>query len=311
MSFPSPAGDYHKSGILYNLQYCIDRMPGKKACIGHPEDITMFTGKKVAILGGGKMGGILARGMITRKLLAPQNIIVSDIDTERLEELHSTLKLRVTGDNRQAVKQADIVVLAVKPQNFPDLLKEIRQVSNSSKLFISIAAGVTTEAIEKGLTKKPRVLRVMPNVAALAGEGAAAVTRGHFARPDDVRYAMAMLGAVGLAVEVEEKLMDAVTGLSGSGPAYCFVIIEALADAGVQLGLARDLSEKLAAQTMLGAARLCLEGNQHPARLKNMVTSPGGTTAAGLRVLEEGKIRATLTGAVEAAARRARELAGS
>lgn len=271
----------------------------------------MFTGKKVAIIGGGKMGGILARGMISRKILSPQNITVTDIDPQRLEELRSSLKLRVTDDNRQAVKEADIIVLAVKPQNFPETLKGFRQASNSSKLFISIAAGVTTDNIEKLLTRKPRVLRVMPNVAALAGEGAAAVARGHFARPDDVRYALAMLGAVGLAVEVEEKLMDAVTGLSGSGPAYCFVIIEALADAGVQLGLGRDLAEKLAAQTMLGAARLCLQENQHPARLKNMVTSPGGTTAAGLRVLEEGKIRATLTGAVEAAARRSRELAGS
>lgn len=271
----------------------------------------MFTGKKVAILGGGKMGGILARGMITRKLLSPQNVIVADIDPERLNELRSSLKLRVTGDNRQAVKEADIVVLAVKPQNFPVLLKEIRQSANSSKLFISIAAGVTTDSIEKLLAKKPRVLRVMPNVAALAGEGAAAVAKGHFARKDDVRYALAMLGAVGLAVEVEEKLMDAVTGLSGSGPAYCFVIIEALADAGVQLGLGRELAEKLAAQTMLGAARLCLQGSYHPAQLKNMVTSPGGTTAAGLRVLEEGKIRATMTGAVEAAAKKAKELAGS
>lgn len=271
----------------------------------------MFTGKKVAIIGGGKMGGILARGMITRKLLAPQNITVTDIEPERLEELRSALKLRVTGDNAEAVKGADIVVLAVKPQNFPETLKGIRRVANASKVFISIAAGVTTDSIEKLLTRKPRVLRVMPNVAALAGEGAAAVARGHYARKDDVRYALAMLGAVGLAVEVEEKLMDAVTGLSGSGPAYCFVIIEALADAGVQLGLSRDLAEKLAAQTMLGAARLCLQENQHPARLKNMVTSPGGTTAAGLRVLEEGKIRATLTGAVEAAAKRAKELAGS
>jgi len=150
----------------------------------------------------------------------------------------------------------------------------------------------------------------MPNVNAMAGEGAAAVARGHFVKKDDVQYALTILNAVGLAVEVDEKLMDAVTGLSGSGPAYCFVIIEALTDAGVQLGLTRDLAEKLAAQTMLGSARLCLTGRQHPAQLKNMVTSPGGTTAAGLKVLEEGNIRATLMAAVEAAAKRAKELAG-
>ncbi|GAB6272526.1 MAG: pyrroline-5-carboxylate reductase [Smithella sp.] len=274
------------------------------------DEKTMFTGKKVAIIGGGKMGGILARGMITRKILSAQNITVTDIDPARLDDLRSSLKVQVTGDNKKAVKDADIIILAVKPQNFPETLKEIRLVATPSKLFISIAAGVTTDCIEKALSKTPRVLRAMPNVAALAGEGAAAVARGHFARKDDVQYALAILNAVGLAVEVDEKLMDAVTGLSGSGPAYCFLIIEALTDAGVQLGLTRDLAEKLAAQTMLGSARLCLTSKQHPAQLKNMVTSPGGTTAAGLKVLEEGKIRATLMAAVEAAAKRAKELAG-
>lgn len=271
----------------------------------------MFTGKKIAIIGGGKMGGILARGMISRKIISAQHVTVTDIDSARLNELKSSLKVQVSGDNKKAVKEADIIILAVKPQQFPETLKVIRPVANSNKLFISIAAGVTTESIEKLLTRKPRVLRVMPNVNALAGEGAAAVARGHYTNKEDVKYALAILSAVGLAVEVDEKLMDAVTGLSGSGPAYCFVMIEALADAGVQLGLARDLAEKLAAQTMLGAARLCLTGKQHPAQLKNMVTSPGGTTAAGLKILEEGKIRATLIGAVEAAAKKAKELAGA
>jgi len=271
----------------------------------------MFTGKKVAIIGGGKMGGILAQGMIERKLLAPKDIIVTDIDSARLDYLKTSLKLNVSPDNKKAVKDADIIVLAVKPQNFAETLKELRPVAAPSKLFISIAAGVTTDFIEKALTRKPRVLRVMPNVNAVAGEGASAVSRGHFVKKDDVQYALAILGAVGLAVEVDEKLMDAVTGLSGSGPAYCFLMIEALTDAGVQLGIGRDLAEKLAAQTMLGSAKLCLTGKQHPAQLKNMVTSPGGTTAAGLKVLEEGKLRATLMAAVEAAAKRAKELAGA
>ncbi|MHB8138547.1 MAG: pyrroline-5-carboxylate reductase [Smithellaceae bacterium] len=270
----------------------------------------MFTGKTLAIIGGGKMGSILARGMITRKILSAQKIIVTDIDPARLDDLRSSLKVRVTADNRKAVKDADIIILAVKPQNIQETLKTIRTVANKSKLFISIAAGVPTDFIERALSKTPRVLRVMPNVNAMAGEGAAAVACGHFVKKDDVHYALAILNAVGLAVEVDEKLMDAVTGLSGSGPAYCFVIIEALTDAGVQLGLTRDLAEKLAAQTMLGSARLCLTGRQHPAQLKNMVTSPGGTTAAGLKVLEEGNIRATLMAAVEAAAKRAKELAG-
>jgi len=271
----------------------------------------MFTGKKMAIIGGGKMGSILARGMITRKILSAQNITVTDIDPARLADLRSSLKVQVTADNKKAVRDADIIILAVKPQSFPETLKGIRPVAAKSKLFISIAAGVTTDFIEKTLTKSPRVLRVMPNVNALADESAAAVARGRFAKKDDAQYALTILNAVGLAVEVDEKLMDAVTGLSGSGPAYCFLIIEALTDAGVQLGLARELAEKLAAQTMLGSARLCLQGKLHPAQLKNMVTSPGGTTAAGLKVLEEGKIRATLIAAVEAAAKKAKELAGA
>jgi pyrroline-5-carboxylate reductase len=269
----------------------------------------MFTGKKVAVIGGGKMGSILVSGMISRNIVAAENITVADIDSERLEDLHTSLHVGITTDNKKAVKDADIILLAVKPQNFPDTLKEFRTLPIKTKLFISIAAGVTTDEIEKLLTKTPRVLRVMPNVNALAGEGAAAVSRGHFAKKEDVQYALAILKAVGLVVEVDEKLMDVVTGLSGSGPAYCFLMIEALTDAGVHMGLTRDLAEKLAAQTMLGSARLCLEGKQHPAQLKNMVTSPGGTTAAGLKVLEEGKIRATLMAAVEAATKRARELA--
>lgn len=255
------------------------------------------------------MGSILARGMIERQIVSARQITVTDIDAEKLEELSAALKLNISTDNEQAVKDADIVILAIKPQNFAETLASLRKAALPSKLFISIAAGVTTEAIEKLLSGKPRVLRVMPNVNALAGEGAAAVARGHFARKEDVQYALAILNAVGLAVEVDEKYMDAVTGLSGSGPAYCFLIIEALTDAGVQLGLSRELAEKLAAQTMLGSARLCLNGGQHPAQLKNMVTSPGGTTAAGLKVLEEGKIRATLMNAVEAAAAKAKELA--
>lgn len=271
----------------------------------------MFTGKKVAVIGGGKMGGILAQGMIERNILSAKDITVTDIDPARLDDLRRTLNLQVTSDNKKAVKGADIIILAVKPQNFAETLREIRPVATPSKLFISIAAGVTTDFIEKALTKKPRVLRVMPNVNAVAGEGASAVSRGHFAKKDDVKYALAIVGAVGLAVEVDEKLMDAVTGLSGSGPAYCFLMIEALTDAGVQLGIPRELAEKLAVQTMLGSAKLCLTGHQHPAQLKNMVTSPGGTTAAGLKVLEEGKIRATLMAAVEAAAKRAKELASA
>lgn len=271
----------------------------------------MFAGKKIAFIGGGKMGSILVRGMIRRRIAPSKSITVTDIDQPRLKELATSLKVQVSRDNKKAVQEADIIVLAVKPQQFEEVLKNIRPAVNAGKLFISIAAGVSSGSIEKLLTKKPRVVRVMPNVNALAGQGAAAVAAGRYAKKEDVNYALAIFNAVGLAMEVDEKMMDAVTGLSGSGPAYCFVMIEALADAGVQLGLTRELAEKLAAQTMLGAASLCLTGAKHPAQLKNMVTSPGGTTAAGLKVLEEGKIRATLIDAVEAAAKRAKELAGN
>ncbi len=269
----------------------------------------MFTGKRLAVIGGGKMGGLLAKAMIERKLLPAKDILVTDVDPAKLDDLRATLNVQTTSDNKKAVKDADIIILAVKPQNFAETLRGLRPVVSISKLFISIAAGIPTDFIESALGRKPRVLRVMPNVNAAAGEGAAAVSRGHFVQKDDIKYALAIAGAVGLAVEVDEQLMDAVTGLSGSGPAYCFLIIEALTDAGVQLGLGRDLAEKLAAQTLLGSAKLCLTSRQHPASLKNMVTSPGGTTAAGLRVLEEGKLRATLMAAVEAAATKAKQLA--
>lgn len=271
----------------------------------------MFTGKKIAIIGGGKMGSILAQGLISGKIISVNKITVTDIDAARLDYLRSKLKLQVSSDNKKTVKNADIIILAVKPQNMTATLKEITSVVNKSQVVISIAAGITTIFIEKILPRGTRVLRVMPNVAALAGAGAAAVARGSIADAADVQLTQAILSAVGIAVEVDEKLMDAVTGLSGSGPAYCFVMIEALADGGVQMGLPRELALRLAAQTMLGAARVYLQGNMHPAQLKDMVTSPGGTTAAGLQALEEGKIRATLIKAVEAATNRSRELAGS
>jgi len=271
----------------------------------------MLKGKKIAIIGGGKMGSIIAQGLIVRKIISGKDITVTDIDKARLNFLNSRLKLQVSGENLQTAKKADIIILAVKPQNMASTLKEIAPAINKSKTVISIAAGITTGFVEGYLAKGARVVRVMPNTPALVGAGTTAVTRGASTTDDDIQLTRAIFDAVGITVEVEEKLMDAVTGLSGSGPAYCFVIIEALADAGVQMGLPRELSLQLAAQTMLGSARLCLQGDKHPAQLKDMVTSPAGTTAAGLQALEEGKIRATLIAAVEAATKRSRELAAS
>lgn len=269
----------------------------------------MFKGKKIAIIGGGKMGSIIAQGLIAYKIIPAESITVTDIDSARLDYLRSSLKLQVSSDNKKAVKNADIIILAVKPGNMSSTLKEISPIVSKSKIVISIAAGLTTDFLEKHLAKGMRVLRVMPNVPAVVKEGAAAVSKGSCATDADLQLTLAILQSVGMAVEIEEKLMDAVTGLSGSGPAYCFLIIEALTDAGVQMGLPRDLAAKLTAQTMLGSARMCLQSDEHPAQLKNIVTSPGGTTAAGLQVLEEGKIRATLIAAVEAATKKAKELA--
>jgi pyrroline-5-carboxylate reductase len=270
----------------------------------------MLKGKKIAIIGGGKMGSIIAQGLIAHKIIPGKDIIVTDIDAARLEFLRSSMKLKVSQNNKKAVKGADIIILAVKPQNMAATLTEISSAIDKTKMVISIAAGITTNFIEKSLTKGARVVRVMPNTPALVGEGAAAVAKGSCAKADDIKLTHAIFDAVGISVEIEEKLMDAVTGLSGSGPAYCFLIIEALIDAGEQMGLPRTLAAKLAIQTMLGAARLCLESDKQPAQLREMVTSPGGTTVAGLKALEEGKIRATIISAVEAATKRSRELAG-
>jgi pyrroline-5-carboxylate reductase len=270
----------------------------------------MLKGKKIAIIGGGKMGSIIAQGLIAHKIIPGKDIIVTDIDAARLDFLRSSMTLKVSQNNEKAVKGADIIILAVKPQNMAATLTEISSAMDKSKLVISIAAGITTNFIEKSLTKGARVVRVMPNTPALIGEGAAAAAKGSYAKVDDIKLTRAIFNAVGISVEVEEKLMDAVTGLSGSGPAYCFLIIEALIDAGEHMGLQRDLAAKLAMQTMLGAARLCLESDKQPAQLREMVTSPGGTTVAGLKALEEGKIRATIISAVEAATKRSKELAG-
>ena len=270
----------------------------------------MLKGKKIAIIGGGKMGSIIAQGLFEQKIFPKRDITVTDIDSARLNFIRSTMGLQVSHDNINSAKNADIIVIAVKPQNMAATLTEFSSVIDNSKVVISIAAGIRTNFIEASLAKGVRVVRVMPNTPALVGEGAAAVAGGSCAEVDDVNLTRAIFDAVGISVEVNEKLMDAVTGLSGSGPAYFFLIIEALIDAGVKMGLPHDLAAKLSAQTMLGAARLCLQSDQQPAQLREMVTSPGGTTAAGLKVLEEGNVRATIVSAVEAATNRSKELSG-
>jgi pyrroline-5-carboxylate reductase len=268
----------------------------------------MLKEKKIGIIGSGKMGSVLINGIVSCNLSSPRNITVSDVMKDCLDTVKKTYGVGVTGDNKKVVKDADIIILAVKPQIIAEVLEGIAGVYNTGKLIISIAAGITTQFIEEKLKKEARVIRVMPNTPALIGEGAAAITSGSRATDEDFAVAQYIFEAVGITVSVKEDLMDTVTGLSGSGPAYGFVIIDALASGGVNMGLSRDIALKLAAQTILGAAKLCLQGDKHPEELRDMVTSPGGTTIAGLKAMEDGKIRATLMSAVEAATLRSREL---
>ena len=270
----------------------------------------MTKGDTVGLIGGGKMGSALAGGIVSGGLVPASQVVVADVDADRLQELSKTLGVGVTRDCRQAAKASRILILAVKPQTMSEVLSDLSGVVGKSHLVISIAAGIPIQFIEARLRKGVRVIRVMPNTPALVGEGMAALAAGSAATEADLAEARRIFDAVGLTVVVKEDLMNAVTGLSGSGPAYAFIMIEALSDAGVRMGLGRDIALKLSAQTLLGAARLCLQTGKHPGELKDMVTSPAGTTIAGIQALEEGKIRATLIAAVEAATLRAKELGG-
>jgi pyrroline-5-carboxylate reductase len=268
----------------------------------------MALDKKIAFLGGGNMAEALIKGLIAAGTAKPDQILVADVSSDRLEHLRKTYGIIIHKSNKDAVSQAEIVLLCVKPQVIDVVLTKIVPVADKDKLLISIAAGVTIARIEKVLTGGPRVVRVMPNTPALVLAGAAGLAGGKNATNDDLALAQSIFNSVGRAFIVDEKLMDAVTGLSGSGPAYVFTIIEALAEAGVKAGLPRQLALELAAQTVYGAAKMVLETKEHPGKLRDMVTSPGGTTIEGLHALEEGKLRATLMNAVAAATARSREL---
>ena len=268
----------------------------------------MPLGKTIAFLGSGNMAEALVKGLLRAHVADPAEIICTDRRAERGPELTHRYGVRFQKDNLAAVREAGIVVLSVKPQAMNKLLEEIKPALDQSKLVISIAAGVPIEAIERKVGHGVRIIRTMPNTPALVGAGATAMAPGEHATEDDLTQARALFEAVGMAVVVEEPLLDAVTGLSGSGPAYIFLIIEALADGGVKAGLARDQAQELAAQTVLGSAKLLIETGEHPGRLKDQVTSPGGTAIAGLHTLEAGGLRTTLMDAVEAATNRSREL---
>jgi len=265
-------------------------------------------GKKIVVIGGGKMGEVITSGILKAGLGQPGSVTVTDVVPDRLAYLKGKYAVATTEDNRKAAREADIVILAVKPQGMGDVLKELAPVIDRKKLVISIAAGIPIRFIAERLKKGVPVVRVMPNTPALVGEGAAALATGENASGIDLAVARAIFDALGLTVVVKEDLMDAVTGLSGSGPAYGFIIIDALSDGGVLMGLPRDVALKLAAQTILGAARLYLDSLKHPGELRDMVTSPGGTTIAGIHALEKYGLRSSLIHAVEAATLRSMEL---
>jgi pyrroline-5-carboxylate reductase len=268
----------------------------------------MTNAPKIAFLGSGNMATALIRGALERGGFSPAQIAVTDVRSEARDALVSSHGVLGARSNPEAVKFADVIVLAVKPQILPQVLSEIAPHLEPNKLVLSIVAGVAISRLSLMLTGHDRVVRAMPNTPVLVGEGATALTKGPGASEEDYERAVTLFASTGLVVRVEERLMDAVTGLSGSGPAYVFVAIEALADAGVRAGLGREVAIKLAAQTLLGAAKMVLETGEHPAKLKDQVTSPGGTTIEAIAALERAGFRNALIEAVNASALRAREL---
>jgi pyrroline-5-carboxylate reductase len=270
---------------------------------------TELAGKKVAFLGAGKMGGILLQALLKKGLLTAKTTCATVAHEERALALAAKLKVKVGTNNAQAVKGADIIVIAVKPQVVEEVVREIRGHVTAKQLIVSVAASVPTAMIEKNLPAKMPVIRAMPNTPCLVGAGMTAICKGKHASADDVALASSMFEVVGRTVVLDEKHMDAVTALSASGPAYIYIILESLAEAGVKVGLPRDIATLLAAQTTLGAAKVVLETGDHPALLKDAVTTPAGCTIDGIMELEEGKLRVTLIKAVVKAAQRAKELA--
>jgi pyrroline-5-carboxylate reductase len=262
----------------------------------------------IGFVGGGNMAEALIRGLVRGNHLPADHVGASGPRQERMDELRAAYGITTTTDNLELTEQSDIVVLSVKPQIIDRVLLQIGKHLRQNALVISVAAGVTSEQIEGRLPKPTRVVRAMPNTPALVGAGATAIARGAHATDADIAQAKVVFDAVGLTVVLEEGQLDAVTGLSGSGPAYIFLILEALADAGVKVGLSRRNAQRLAAQTVMGSAKLLLDTDEHPGRLKDMVTSPGGTAIAGLHTLEAGGLRTTLINAVESATLRSREL---
>jgi pyrroline-5-carboxylate reductase len=265
---------------------------------------------KLGFVGSGKMATALVQGAVSSRAFSREDILVCDAVPGFAEKLAGLVKATAVAKNEELAKQADALVLCVKPADAIEALRALRG-GVAGKLIVSIVAGMPIAALQEAAGSKARIVRVMPNTPALIHRGAAAYALGRTATPDDAALTEKLFGAVGLIVRVKEELLDVVTGLSGSGPAYVYLVIEALADAGVLMGLPRDLAMKLAAQTVAGAAEMVIETGRHPAALRDEVTSPGGTTIAGLEALEAAAVRSAFLSAVQAATERARELGGS
>lgn len=271
----------------------------------------MASSLKIGFLGAGKMATALAKGFVDARLVTPKQLIAADVAEGARAAFTKEVGGTVSDSNRHALKFANVLVLAVKPDQVAAVLEEIKPLFTANHLLISIAAGVPLARLEAALPAKARVIRVMPNTPALVGAGASGYAVGGSATAEDSALAQQLLGAVGVAFAVKESLLDAVTGLSGSGPAYGFLMIEALSDGGVAAGLPRSVATQLAAQTLLGAARMVLQTGKHPGELKDMVTSPGGTTIEGLHELERGKVRGAIINAVRAATEKSKKLGQS
>lgn len=267
-----------------------------------------FNQRTVAILGAGNMGTALMKGIINAQLTPPQNICACDVNTEKLDKLKAEWKINTTSDPAKAVEASEVILLCVKPVTLPKILSQIKSVITEKHLVISIVAGVKIAYIQQSLGKEIAIVRTMPNIAATVDEGAAAISFGEHVSPELHEIAIAIFEAVGEVVVVSEENLDAVTGLSGSGPAYIYMVIEAMIDGGVKMGLSRDIATKLAIQTVLGSAKLVKVSGLHPAILRDQVTTPGGTTINAIHELESHGLRSMLINAVTIATRRSEEL---
>jgi pyrroline-5-carboxylate reductase len=264
--------------------------------------------ESIGLVGGGQMGEALVRGVIESGLIHAENIVVAEPFAERRKFLETTYNIKTTDSSLELAENCKIIILAIKPQVMDLVLSQYRDCLGSKHLVISIAAGVTIRQLETGLGSNMRIVRVMPNTPALVLAGASALSGNHNIAEMDMDAALEIFSAVGTCVEVPENLLDAVTGLSGSGPGYVFTFLEAMIDGGVLAGIPRPVAEQLAVQTLYGSAKLALETGEPAAVLKGRVTSPGGTTITGLQVMEEAGLRGTVMTAVEAASDRSREL---